>query len=141
MFTAPAATWLSPVPLLVGVCCTVALGLADSNPSLAAATSGSSADEPFRLTVPLTGAALGVGVDVFALLLPPQAVSRANAPRLSADRREPFKYRNPPNNPWGPGYELRGTRLGAGEVVSPSAPSLGRRALTARPLKVKCALT
>src|SRR3981081_2043289 len=99
MLTAPAATWLNPVPLLVGVCWMVAWGWRAPNRTLAAATNGSSAEEPLRVTVPLTGAALEEGVDEAPVSPPPQAVSRANAPRLNADRRERFKYRNPPSNP------------------------------------------
>src|ERR1700716_4233276 len=118
MFTAPAATWLRPVPLLVGVCCTVALGLAASNWSLAAPTSGSSAEEPLTVIVPLTGAALGV-VGVGELPeSPPQAVSRASAPRLSADRRERFKCRNPPKH-FGAGLRDAGTRLYPAESAVP----------------------
>src|ERR1700736_2862077 len=141
MLTAPAATWLRPVPLLVGVCWTVALGLAASKRSLAAATSGSSAEEPFRVTVPLTGAALGVGVDEPDDVLPPHAVSRASAPRLSADSRERFKIRNPPNTPWARLASYMGSAAGCRRSGTPFARSLGRRRLTSRPGKVKCALT
>jgi hypothetical protein len=86
MLTEPAATWLRPVPLLVGVCCTVALGFAASKPSFAAATKGSNADDPFKVTVPLTGDVLGDAELVVVLLLP-QAASRSMAPAAMLGKR------------------------------------------------------